>query len=177
MTRLIISITSRDRPGIVAAISEGIFDSTGNVLAASQTVHRGYFSMIVLAEFRTPPDRDTVAQAIRNAAGEDLHVFITDHQPGKSAVQTGSPFVLTCLGPDRPGILRTLSRFLSARGANIDDLYCTTEDESFVVICEVTVPDDTDLGVLQSDLESLGSEGGLTISLQHENIFVETNRP
>lgn len=178
VNRLIVSITSPDRPGIVAAISEGIFASEGNIRAASQTVHQGYFSMIVLAEFDSLPDIEQVKQAIRSNAGEDLHVLVIDYEPQADTAATGgNPFVLTCVGPDKPGILRALSRFLSARNVNIDDLYCTTEDQSFVVICDLTVPESSDLFVLQTDLESLGSEGGFSITLQHENVFLETNRP
>jgi len=178
MAQFIISITSRDRSGIVAAITEGIFSSSGNVLAASQTVHQGYFAMIVLADFDDGIGDSVIAQSINDTAGGDLHVFVTPYDPnGREPGREGSAFVVTCLGPDHPGILRILSRFLASRNVNIDDLYCTVDDNDFVVICQVTMPAEADVFVLQTDLAAVGRDAGFTITLQHENIFLETTRP
>ena len=177
MACFIISITSRDREGIVADISEGIFNSSGNILAASQTVHQGYFAMIILAAFDDGSDEQAIAGTIKEKAG-DLHVFITPYDANREGPgREGDTFVVTCLGPDKPGILHTLSRFLASRNVNIDDLYCTVDDNDFVVICEVTMPPGADVFVLQTDLEAMGADSGFTIALQHENIFLETTRP
>ena len=133
MARYIISVTSTDRSGIIAAVTEGIFDCSGNILAASQTVHQGYFAMIVLADFDATPSETEVADAIRGHADFEMHIFVTPHEPAPLGPDTGSnEFIVTCLGADKPGILRGLSRFLASRGINIDDLYCTVEDDEFV---------------------------------------------
>ena len=178
MARFIISITSKDHSGIIAGITEGVYASSGNVLAASQTVHQGYFSMSVLADFEGETPKESVIHAVRENAGQDLHVHVMPYSGKPSEPpREGDTFVVTCLGPDKPGILRTLSRFLASRGVNIDDLYCTVDNGDFVVICEVTMPAGVDVFVLQTDLEAVGRDGGFSITLQHENIFLETTRP
>ncbi|MCK4515362.1 MAG: hypothetical protein KAU31_08905 [Spirochaetaceae bacterium] len=178
MTRFIISITSKDRSGIIAGISEGICRLSGNIEAASQTVHRGYFAMILLVGFEASPASDEVSTSLKEAAGSDLHVYSIPYDPEpREAGPSDSTFVVTCMGPDKPGILRTLTRFLASRNVNIDDLYCTVADGSFVAICQVTIPDTVDLLVLQTDLKTVAGDGGFTSTLQHEGIFEETNRP
>ena len=178
MKKYIVSITARDRSGIVAGISNAIYEMSGNIVAASQTVHQGYFAMIVMCEV----DDDSIAfedlaGEIKRKAGKDLHVYVVDYVAGvpseKKPCQT---FIVTAVGPDRPGILNSITRYLASKEVNVDDLYCCKEPGGdFTVVCQASVPEGMDVFNLQTDLEAVGKERGVTISMQHENIFVATN--
>ena len=54
MPKFILSIMSQDRVGIVADVAGAIKALRGNLEDMTQTVLRGYFTMILLAEF---PDK------------------------------------------------------------------------------------------------------------------------
>ena len=171
----IISITAQDRSGIVAGVSEALLDLGGNIEAASQTVHQGYFAMILLCTFAQTPDPTVVSDDIRRAAGEDLHVYVTEHRHTRKSPQSTQTFIVTAIGPDRPGILHALTEYLASKKVNIDDLYCTVRQDEFVVICQTSVPASLDVARLQQELEAVGRQRGFAAHFQHENIFVATN--
>lgn len=176
MKNFIISIAAQDHPGIVAGISEAIKELSGNIEAASQTVHQGYFAMILLGRFPREVDEDAIGRTINARAGADLNVYVTEYRPPKSQDSAEKqPFIVTSLGPDQPGILRAITSYLSSRNINIDDLYAKVQGNDFIVICQVAVPNDIDVYMIQADLEAIGQERGLTVQMQHENIFVATN--
>ena len=179
MPRYIVSITACDRSGIIAGISQGIVDLGGNIHAASQTVHQGYFAMIILVQFEREITDTEIADRIVSSTGRsDLHVYAAPYRPpAPEPDESGSPFIVTSIGPDKPGILNTLSKYLANRGVNIDDLYCVVEEGNFVVICQVTIPAAVDVFTLQTDLEAVGRKGGFSVTMQHENIFEKTNHP
>lgn len=175
MSRYILSITAQDRSGIVAGVSEAIVHCSGNIEAASQTVHQGYFAMILLCDFPGEADPEALSADVRRIAGDDLHVYITAYRPPKPTNQPSRSFVLTSIGPDRPGILHTLARYMASRQINIDDMYCCITDNQFVVICQVSIPTGLDVHMLQADLEAAGKNLGITIAIQDENIFTAIN--
>jgi len=176
MLRYIMSITAQDRPGIIAGISEALLHLSGNIEAASQTVHQGYFAMIILCSLPEPVPAEELAGRIRQTAGQDLHVYVTPYEPNTfqtdPAAQT---FIVTAVGPDRPGILHALSACLAQRQVNITDHYARVENGDFVVICQVSVPPCLDIFSLQADLEATGKKLGFSAQMQHENIFVAIN--
>ena len=55
------------------------------------------------------------------------------------------------------------------------DLYGNRQESRFVLVSQVQVPPQWDIGMLQADLEHLGQEMGFTVRMQHENLFVATN--
>ena len=176
MIRYIMSITAQDRAGIVAGVSEALVELGGNVEAASQTVHQGYFAMIILCAFDGTVDVEEMSGRVRGHAGDDLHVYITEHKARPVEASGGEQsFIITSIGPDKPGILHALTSYLASKKINIDDLYSCVENGEFVVICQVSVPEALDVSMLQMDLETVGQERGFTASMQHENIFVATN--
>lgn len=172
----IISITAQDRAGMVAGISEAMYNLGGNILAASQTVHQGYFAMIILGSFSSETDQDEIRSQIKYCAGSDLHVFLTSYNtPEKTISDDVQSYIVTALGPDKPGILYHVSHYLASKDINIDDLYAYVDGKDFVVICQVSVPSTADIFMLQADLQAVGESMGLTIHMQHENVFVVTN--
>jgi len=178
MASYIMSITARDRSGIVAGLSEALLAIGGNIVAASQTVHQGYFAMIINCDFPGEAvDIEKLTDLIHQKGGADLHVYITDYRPPVSSGGAGNSqsFIVTSLGPDKPGLLHSLTTYLAGRDINIDDLYCCVDKGNFVVICQVSVPAGLDIFSLQTDLEEAGRQRGVVINMQHENIFVATN--
>lgn len=176
MKHYIMSITAKDRPGIVAQVSEAGLALDGTIEAASQTVHQGYFAMMILWGVPDSVDQKTLGETVERALGGHAHVYVTAYEPPQSAaVPAKQSFVITCICPDKAGILAALSSYLASKHINIDDLYACVKQGEFVVICQVSVPDEQDVYMLQEELESVGRSLGAVIHMQHENIFVATN--
>ena len=176
MGKYILSITAQDRPGIVAGVSQALMELNGNTEAASQTVHQGYFAMIVLCSLPDDTSMKIITEQVQAHAGRDLHVYVTEYQAGAAPSQNiEQTFIATAIGPDKPGILHALTSYLASKKINIDDLYCCVKETNFVVICQIAVPENMDVSMLQMDLEAVGQERGFEAHLQHENIFNATN--
>ena len=80
--------------------------------------------------------------------------------------------VVTVTGKDKKGIIARVSAFLAERGVNIEDISQTLLQEYFAMIMLVDISNSkSELSVLAKECEQLGSEIGMSISLQHEAIF------
>ena len=176
---VVISVMSRDRVGIIAAVTKAVFEFNGNIDAISQTVMRGYFTIILTVEL---PDGLTLGEIRRKVADQaaegELAVSIQerDVNAGDSpVVAEGEQFALTIIGKDRPGIISRISSYLASRGINIVDLYAYAQDDEFVLIGQVMVPGEQDIQQIQIDLEEQWKDSAMNVNLQHENIFVATN--
>ena len=176
----VLNVTAEDRPGIVAAVSQAVAAAGGNIDAASQTVLGGYFTLIMIVSFPAPPDEKKLLDDVTRHNGRDtgLGVQISPYRPDadKPAVADGENFVITCFGPDTPGVIFRFSSLLADKGINIVDLYGHLDGGQFVLISQVQIPRRWDLAMLRADLEQLGREQGYTVRLQHENIFIATNQ-
>ena len=80
--------------------------------------------------------------------------------------------VVTVTGKDKKGIIAKVSTFLSERGANIEDISQTILGEYFAMIMIVDIQDiKTELAQLAKECTELGKQIGMSIYLQHEDIF------
>jgi predicted amino acid-binding ACT domain protein len=95
--------------------------------------------------------------------------------PGAGRGRTDK-FVVTAFGQDKPGIIHRFSRYLAGQDINIVDWYWDCAGADFVLMAQVEIPEELDIGLLQADLDELGRDQGFNVRLQHENVFVATNR-
>lgn len=80
--------------------------------------------------------------------------------------------VVTVTGKDRKGIIAKVSAFLSEKGANIEDISQTILGEYFAMIMIVDISTvEKELAVLAQECTELGKEIGMSIYMQHEDIF------
>ncbi len=80
--------------------------------------------------------------------------------------------VVTVTGKDRAGIIAKVSNFLWEKGANIEDISQTILDEYFVMIMIVDISKiQTELATLAADCRTMGEQIGMSIHMQHEDIF------
>jgi len=174
----VITVLALDRVGIVAGVTRAVTDLGGNVDAVSQTVLQNYFTLILTARF----SRDLGAAEVREAVEKtgtpgELAVSIKERVPGASRVrlEDEEQFVLSIVGPNRPGVVSRIAAYLASRSINVVDLYSYTVGEEIVLIGQVMIPKRLDVRQLQLDLEGLPMGKDLQIRLQHEDIFVATN--
>jgi len=83
-----------------------------------------------------------------------------------------TPAILSVLGEDRVGIVAAVSRTLAEAHANIEDIRQTIISGIFSMTMLVTVDEDTvGFDALQSRLTEVGTELGVQITLQREDVF------
>jgi ACT domain-containing protein len=80
--------------------------------------------------------------------------------------------VVTVTGKDRKGIIAKVSNFLLEKGANIEDISQTILGEYFAMIMIADLSETTmELAALARECSDFGKQIGMSISMQHEDIF------
>lgn len=80
--------------------------------------------------------------------------------------------IVTVLGKDRVGIVAGVSRVLAESNVNIEDISQTIMQDFFTMIMLVTLDEgEISMAGLQEKLNAVGTELGLQITVQHEDIF------
>lgn len=80
--------------------------------------------------------------------------------------------VVTVIGKDRTGIIYNVSKILSESNANIEDISQTILQDIFTMIMLVDISNiNCDFSELKENLDALGKTIGMSIRIQHEDIF------
>ncbi|MBO5136051.1 MAG: ACT domain-containing protein [Clostridia bacterium] len=85
--------------------------------------------------------------------------------------------VITVIGKDRVGIIYSVSDILAKANINILDISQTIMQDIFTMIMLVDISKCEDhFAEISKSLEDLGTELGLSIRIQHEDIFNSMHR-
>ena len=80
--------------------------------------------------------------------------------------------VVTVVGKDKTGIISKVSTFLAEKDVNILDISQTIMDEYFAMIMMVDLSNSqTELSQLAEESAAMGRKIGMSIHIQHEDIF------
>ncbi len=183
MKKFIVSVIGKDRPGIIASITKVLFDQDLNIEDVSQTILQNQFSGIFIASGPGTTSCSELQERLTNSSPDfDLHYYVRDM--GSNAVEWTScacdPFVITTRGPDRKGLVAQITAILASFNVNVTQLKAVfrggDEPGRNVMIYEVDIPGDVDLGKLRETLNERADALKLEINMQHKNIFEAINR-
>ncbi|MFO0909585.1 MAG: ACT domain-containing protein [Isosphaeraceae bacterium] len=181
MNHYIVTVTAADRIGIVYSVSGTLRDEGAHIVELSQTVMRGFFTIILDVTFPNRRDPKALAEQIRERGKRfDMTVAVIDAGPATAApppVANGERFILTVLGDDAAGNVHGISGCLAAHGVNIVDLHARVDGARFALVMEAFLPPDLSPATVRAELERFGRDHGLEAYVQHEDIFVATSEP
>jgi predicted amino acid-binding ACT domain protein len=177
----IVTVTASDRVGIVQNVAGSLRESGGNILELSQTVMRGFFTIILAVEF----DQRREIAAIESEIAEkgkrfelEVNVLeVSNATPNRKPEPEGERYILTVLGKDQPGNIAGIAGCLANLGVNILDLHARVDGDRFSLIMEAFLPSDLQPNTVRNELERFGKTVGLEVYVQHENIFRATSEP
>ncbi len=171
---MVISVMDRDRPGIVAEMTEGIGSLGGNLADLRESVLCGYFTMILVASFPPSVSTEQVEQVL--AGGTSAHVSVVLHEgPLERAEDQAQAYVLSAVGRDRVGLVAQVSRFCCDRGVNIVDLASHVEGDQYTMMLQLDLSGIASMERFETELAQFGKASGLNLVLQHNDIFRATN--
>lgn len=84
--------------------------------------------------------------------------------------------IVTVLGKDKVGIIARVSGELAKLGVNVEDISQTIMQDYFVMIMMVEVPSGEKIADIAPRLDELGNEIGVSVRIQHEDIFNAMHR-
>ncbi len=177
--RYVLSVLVKDKVGILRGVSEALADLGGDMDGISQTVLDGYFSLILTVAFPGPCSKGAVLSAVQDALGDDeADVVIRPHDMPVNRPPTvqGARYLVTLKGRRTVGILKAVTNFLATQGINIEEWTVYADGARVTHLGEVTVPGLLDIKQVQDGLEEAVSAFGFTCGIQHENIFLVTNK-
>ena len=104
------------------------------------------------------------------AAARGVRDFVNINIKGKN--MSSSRFVITVIGLDRVGIVAGISRVMAEHNVNIADIRQTIMGDLFTMIMLAEVKSDKfDLAAFQESMSAIGTELGVQVIVQHEDVF------
>ncbi|MCP4640459.1 MAG: ACT domain-containing protein [bacterium] len=170
----VVSVVARDRVGIIADVSQALYDLGANLEAMSQTVVWDWFTMLICAAFPEGVTTSDIRTAVEGA-GDFEAIVLPQGGPSPGSEVRGEPFMVTVMGEDRPGILRRWTRCFADKGINIEDVWNEVRENRIIVIFHVIVPPAVDRKELRYSLDTVAEELGVSMRLQHQDVFTATN--
>ncbi len=84
--------------------------------------------------------------------------------------------IVTVIGKDKVGIIAKVSAALSDMNVNVEDISQTIMQDYFVMMMLVDVSAATNFADVSESLDKLGEKVGVSIRIQHEDIFNAMHR-
>lgn len=177
--QIVISVMSRDRPGIVADIAGAIYELNGDLADLSQSVLSGFFSMIITAQF----NRNMTVKEIKDKISlieSDTSLEVTVKEiDGKEINQLPSDpeniYVVTAQGENRTGLVASIGTFCRERNINILDYDTKLSNKIYSMMLEIDLSNSESTESIHEELEIMAKELGLKVVMQHKKLFDTVN--
>jgi glycine cleavage system transcriptional repressor len=168
----VLSVTGRDRPGIVSSVTRVLLDHELNLEDAEMAILRGHFAvMLVLA---APAELDEAAlradlEQVRQTVPLDT-VSLTEVVAVETQRAVASHSI-SVYGADHPGIVHGVADALAGGGVNVVDLSTRVVGEEegdplYVMLLDVTLPEGLDEAGLEALLAAVAEQQGLDVSVR-----------
>lgn len=164
MTSLAITVIGRDRPGIIAEVTGVLAGLGGNLEDSSMTLLRGHFAWTLIVDI----DLDAAGLAARLAHLNDdgLMVSVLPVAADESH-RADAGYLLSVHGADAPGIVAGVTATLAEHAGNITDLSTRLgQGGLYLLVAEVSLPDEVDVAALGDHLAETGRGLGVEVSLR-----------
>ena len=115
MQRFITSVFIADRVGILRDVTQVVFALEGNIGSIRQTVVDGFFTLVFTSEHPATSSRDALRSKMGAALGNQAVVTVMDcPEVAVPVVASGSRFIVTTRGEDKPGTIFAITSFLKS---------------------------------------------------------------
>lgn len=173
LTHFAVTIVSKDRPGIVADVTEVLYRLGCNIEDSSCTMLGGDFAMILIVSHELPFDRERLEESfddLHRRTGLVIHIRNLDESEVCPVPQEGELCLVSVYGSDRPGIVYRVTRTLADRMVNITDLNTrligTVDEPVYVLMLEAVIPPPLSIADIETLLSDLRTELAVEIGVR-----------
>lgn len=161
-----VTVIGNDRPGIVAGVTQALYDVGCNLEDVSSTILRGHFSMMLVVRTPDGVDHRSVEERLGPAA-RDLGLVVTARPVEDTALDVPPPtHMVSVYGADKPGIVFRVTQVLASLGVNITDLTSrvigSEDDPVYALMLEVRA---TDSDAVERELAAVHEELGVDVTV------------
>ncbi len=172
MSHFALTIIGRDRPGIVAQVTEILYRLGCNIADSSCTILGGQFAMILIISHPDYTVKEDFGDIFSPLEEVNLSVFLRALKPGGQirCVDKGEICMISVYGSDKPGIVYRVTRELGERGINITDLNTklvgSSQKPVYVMMIEAVLPMEMEPEALSEIMKGLKDELHVDISVR-----------
>lgn len=167
------SAVGKDRPGIVAALSNVFYQQGCNLLDSSMTKLADQFAVVMILETseRTQPDELRGAlDKLGTEWGLQVAAGPVEHSADQASQATGEPQLVSVYGADQAGITWKVAEVIARHKWNVTDLSTKQIPGSapvYILLLEIVpTQGSAPLADLKKDLQQLGTDLGCSVSLK-----------
>lgn len=165
---LSLSAVGRDRTGIVSSISKVLFDLGCNIEDSTMTLLSGQFAMILLIACHENADLVKIKTKLKTVLKQiGLSCSVNEIVAGGKKIKTFGNYVVSVYGADKPGIVYSISKYLSDNGINITDVQTSVagaRDKVYIMLLEVQIPKKMNVENIKSRMLLLSKELNVDVS-------------
>lgn len=188
--KIAVSLLGLDCPGVVHVVAATLARLAYNIEEISQTILKGQFAAIFIAQHDGEGSLDEVRAVLEEALREknmDLSVIVRPFEEKDIYSVSGcEPFVITLDGEDRTSMVASFTRILADQKVNIENMkalmpepdnpHLVNAPRHAVLIFEIALPPQVDRQAFRRTLEDRARSMGLRASMQHRDIFEALHR-
>ena len=171
MRSFVLSLTGRDRPGIVSAVTRALLDHAVNIEDSEMGILRGHFSVMLVLS--APADLDEAAlRADLDRVREEipLETVALTEVAAVDARSTEPSHAISVYGADHPGIVHGVAATLAGQGVNVVGMSTRVvgeeEDALYVMLLEVALPEGLGEERLEGLLGEVARAQGVDVSVR-----------
>ncbi|MFQ5842763.1 MAG: phosphoserine phosphatase SerB [Thermodesulfobacteriota bacterium] len=170
----VVTVVGEDRVGLVASLTGVLFEAGLNIVDIEQSVIHAQFTMVLLVQpFKPVFDMRQLRRDLEGI-GRDLDLNIAvmplGEFKGLRLAEEKTPYVLTILGSDRPGVVAAISRVLAEGSANIEKIKMIARGEFLAMEMLVDIQGGN-FAPLRERLLEVANEIGIDIIAQPERMY------
>ena len=165
MTLHAITVLGHDRPGIIAETTDKLAGLGLNLEDSTMTLLRGHFAMMLVCQGSAADAEIEQALAPLTADGS-LTVTVREVPAEHVEASTGTSWVLSVHGGDRPGIVSAVVGVIAEVGGNITDLTTRLAGDLDLLDAEVDLPGGTDVPSVEGELARVAADLGVGVTLR-----------
>jgi glycine cleavage system transcriptional repressor len=177
MLHFAVSAVGRDRPGIVAAVSEALLAHRANIEDSQMAILRGHFAMMLIVSAEPEADPEALARDLRATAdklGLDA-MSVSEISEADPAAEPVPSHLVSVYGADHPGIVHAVSSALAGLDVTITDLETRLAGAGavYAMQLEVALPEGADPAVVQRALEAVAGAQRVEVAfraLEHDTL-------
>jgi glycine cleavage system regulatory protein len=162
MHDVILTLIGSDRPGLVELVASTVTRLGGNWLESRMAHLGGKFAGILRVQ--VPAEHLAVlVQTMEQLSRDGLRIVVETNAPLPPR-DDGRTVELECVGLDRPGIVRDITRVLAQTGANVEEIATDwssapmSGETLFRARIRASFHDDADLAQLRGGLEQVATD-------------------
>lgn len=180
MRSLAITGLGPDRPGIVAGVTQVLFELGASLVDCSMTLLEGQFAFILIASAPveiSPPAFQVALRPVEERLG--VRLFVSEIHPSQEEPAPPVPseaWMISVAGHDRTGITYRVCELLAAFDISVTDLEARLIEGDggpvYVMMIEATVPTALDRPAFEAQAAALAE--ALEVEIRHHPIDAPT---